>query len=249
MAPHRVVCWEPTELGTPILEAARSLYERTIDPDERIPWMWIERAVAERPLRRPTGWAKHLLLASEGPDVDDPRTLVGYAYGAFIPGFGGYLCYVGVAESARRLGVGTRLFDSLAKTFAADAALAGEPLPFVLWESYRPTTHDSEELHRLWAARARTFDRAGGLWVEGVELATPDYDDPDPIAEVPLQLFLKPVDDPVEAFPPQRLADITRQLLEKVYHEKAGDWFHERTMASVATPRLRPAAQSILVTA
>ncbi len=247
MAPQRIVCWEPTELGTPILDAARSLYERTIDADERIPWMWIERAVGERHLRRPTGWAKHLLLASEGPDVDDPRSLVGYAYGAFIPGFGGYLCYVGVAESARRLGVGSRLFDSLTKTFAADAALAGESLPFVLWESYRPTAHDSESLHRLWAARSRTFERAGGFWVDGIELATPDYDDPDPLAEVPLQLFVKPVDESIGSFTPERLSEIAEQLLEKVYHEKPGDWFHDRTMNSIEEPRLRPATQSPLV--
>lgn len=249
MNPLRIACWEPTELGTPILEAARSLYERTIDPDERIPWMWIERAVAERHHRRPSGWAKHLILASTSSDVDDPNALAGYAYGAFIPGFGGYLCYVGVAESARRHGVGSRLFDSLTKTFAADAALAGEPLPFVLWESYRPTAYDPESLHRLWAARTRTFESAGGLWVDGIELATPDYDDPDPIAEVPLQLFVKPVDEPAARFTSDRLAGIAEQLLEKVYHEKPGDWFHDRTMQSVDEPRLRPASQSVLVPA
>ncbi len=249
MFPHKIYCWEPAEIATPILEATRSLYERTIDEDERIPWMWIERAVGERHLRRPTGWAKHLILASDGPNFDDPRSLVGYAYGAFIPGFGGYLCYVGVDESARQKGVGSRLFESLVRAFQADAAYAGESLPFVLWESYRPTEDDPPTFHELWKARAKTFGRAGGLWAEGIELVTPNYGDEDPIASVPLQLFVKPVDEPVASFTPDRLGAIARQLLEKVYHEKPGDWFHDRTVDALQEPRLRPAIESTFVTA
>lgn len=249
MFPHKIYCWEPAELGTPVLEAAQSLYERTIDEDERIPWMWIERAVGERHLRRPTGWAKHLILASDSPDFDDPRSLVGYAYGAFIPGFGGYLCYVGVDAAARQKGVGTRLFESLTKAFAADAAFAGEPLPFVLWESYRPTEDEPPAFQELWNARVKTFGRAGGLWAEGVELATPNYGDEDPIATVPLQLFVKPVEEPLASFTPDLLSDIARQLLEKVYHEKPGDWFHDRTVDSFHEPRLKPAVDSTLVIA
>lgn len=246
MSLEKVYCWEPTEPGTPVLEAARSLYERTIDEDERIPWMWIERAVAERPLRRPTGWIKHLILASDRPDFDDPKAVVGYAYGAFIPGFGGYLCYVGVDDSARRKGVGSRLFESLERAFQADAADAGESLPFVVWESYRPTD-DEPDRFELWAARARTFGRAGGLWADGVELVTPNYGDEDPISSVPLQLFVKPMDEPAASYSAERLTEIVKQLMEKVYHEKPGDWFHDRTMAAIDRPRLLPAVHSVCV--
>lgn len=246
MAFAKVYCWEPTELGTPVLAAARQLYETTIDPDERIPWMWIERAVGERHLRRPTGWAKHLVLASEGPNVDDPAALLGYAYGAFIPGFGGYVCYVGVSEAARGKGVGGRLFEAMFKAFAADAAYAGEPLPFVLWESYRPTAEDGPDAHALWAARTRLFDKVGGRWVEGLELVTPNYGDDDPTASVPLQLFVKPVDEPAASFTPTRLRAVAKDLLEKVYHERPGDYFHDRTLDGVTAGELRPAAESVV---
>jgi GNAT superfamily N-acetyltransferase len=244
MCPQKVLCWEPTDLGSPVLTAAQKLYENTIDADERIPWMWIERAVGERAFRRPTGWMKHLILASDAADIDDPAGLLGYAYGAFIPGFGGYLCYVGVSEKARQRGVGSRLFESVFKTFAADAAYAGEPLPFVLWESYRPT---ADEPAAIWDARVRLFDRVGGLWVDGLELVTPDYGDESPTAAVPLQLFVKPVDEPAAGFTSDRLTGIAKELMEKVYHEKPGDYFHDATFAGLPVPRLRPARQSARV--
>ena len=41
---------------------------------------------------RPGGWRKHLLLAAPEGRTDDPEALAGYAYGAYIPGYGGYLC-------------------------------------------------------------------------------------------------------------------------------------------------------------
>lgn len=234
-------------MDSPVLHAARSLYERTIDPDERIPWSWIERTVADPALRQPTGWAKHLILASNGNNIHDPRNLLGYAYGAFIHGFGGYLCYVGVADHARQKGVGSQLFDFLTQTFAADAARAGEKFPFVVWESYRPAEDDPIAMHELWNARARTFGRAGGFWVDGVELATPNFNDDDPLAMVPLQLFLKPVDEPLNRFTSERLVEITCDLMKHVYHETPGDWFYDRTMDSIHQPRLRPALDSTLV--
>ncbi len=247
MASSKVYCWEPTELATPVLAAAERLYEATIDADERIPWMWIERAVGEKNFRRPTGWMKHLILATDGPNFDDPDALLGYAYGAFIPGFGGYICYVGVSAKARQRGVGSRLFESMFKAFAADATYAGEPLPFVIWESYRPTPSDSDDLHRLWAARVRAFEKVGGLWVEGLELVTPAYDDDDEnsTASVPLQLFVKPVDEPAAGFDAQRLRTIAQELLEKVYQEKPGDYYHDQTLAGINVPTLSVASQAV----
>lgn len=243
---EKVYCWEPTELGTPVLAAAERLYEATIDADERIPWAWIQRSAGETNERRPTGWMKHLILATAGDNFDDPEALLGYAYGAFIPGFGGYVCYVGVAEAARLRGVGSRLFESLFKAFAADAAYAGEPLPFVVWESYRPTADDDAHLHRLWAARVRAFEKIGGLWVDGLELLTPSYGGGDPTAGVPLQLFVKPMDDPAGSFTADRLRGIAKGLLEQVYGEKPGDYFHDQTVTAMNVVGLGSARHTTL---
>ena len=48
---------------------------------------------------------------------------------------------------------------------------------------------------KLWDARVRLFDRVGGMWIDGLELMTPNcsIDDGPP---VPLQLFIKPMDVP-----------------------------------------------------
>ena len=107
----RIVCWEALDASDPMTAAAGRLYEQTLSADERIPWYWIEKSVAERAKAKPGGWSKHLILAAPEGKTDDPNSLAGYVYGALIPGFGGYLCYVGVADWARRMGVGTRLYE------------------------------------------------------------------------------------------------------------------------------------------
>jgi GNAT superfamily N-acetyltransferase len=241
-----IYCWEPTELGTPILAAAQQLYESTLDADERIPWRWIEKAVLDRANRRPTGWVKHLLLASTSVEVEDPDALVGFAHGAFLPNYGGYLCYLGVADHARRLGVGGRLMDTMFKVFAADAALAGERLPFVIWESCRPDHDDSRAAQHVWHARLKLFDRVGGLWLEGVELHSPDWADPTKPA-VPLQLFVKPMDDTRDSFTSERLVTIVDGLLRQVYHEEPGDELYDASLPPDAAPLLRPCRAAALV--
>ena len=45
MGPQSIVCWEPTDVTDPMVWAAGRLYERTLDPDERIPWEWIARGL------------------------------------------------------------------------------------------------------------------------------------------------------------------------------------------------------------
>src|SRR5262249_258779 len=106
----KIVCWEPSDVNTPMVQAAGRLYEQTLAADERIPWAWIERSVGDRD--RPGGWNKHLILTAPEGRTDDPAALAGYVYGAFLPGYGGYLCYVGVADWARRMGVGTTLYGA-----------------------------------------------------------------------------------------------------------------------------------------
>ncbi len=240
-------CWEPTSADAPILEKARKLYEETIDQDERIDWSWIARAVSERNSRRASSWAKHLILASEGPVRDHPSTLMGLAYGAHISGFGGYLCYLSVAAAARRNGIASRLLDSIHQTFLLDAFLAGETLPFIIWESYRPTPDEPAEFHDLWTARVKTFDRAGAYWIDGVELITPNYSSPDPGAKVPLQLFLQPVHESIDHLNSRRLSEIVTTLLDQVYHERPGDHYYEQTCSQMKPQlRLRKATSALL---
>jgi GNAT superfamily N-acetyltransferase len=224
-----------------MVAAAEQLYEATLDADERIPWLWIKRAVGER-VRQPGTWVKHLVLAADSR-IDDPAALLGYAYGAFLPGYGGYVCYVGVAEAARRRGVGRRLFESLFKAFEADAAEAGQSLPFVIWESYRPGPDDPVAAHAIWESRVRLFDKVGGLWVEGVDFLSPDFTDPDG-PPVPLQLFIKPVGLPAAAFDAERLRQIIGGLLERVYREQPGDVLYDGTLPPDLKPRLVPAVNA-----
>ena len=97
----RIVVWEAFDAADPMTQAAGDLYEKTLAPDERIPWIWIEKSVESRTKTKPgkaDGWTKHLLLAAPDGRMDDPTALAGYVYGALIPNYGGYLCYIGVAD-------------------------------------------------------------------------------------------------------------------------------------------------------
>ncbi len=245
----RIVVWETFDVNDPMTQAAGDLYERTLDPAERIPWIWIEKAVEGRRQRKrqvQQEWTKHLLLAAPLERWEDPQGLAGYAYGAFLPGFGGYLCYVGVAEWARRMGVATRLFEQFYRQMAVDAGETGEPLPFVLWESRRPRPQDPPQAWELWTARVCLFERVGGLWIEGVEFLAPNFalgdDDEEELEDaVPLQLFLKPMDEPAAAMDSQRLRQIVATLQQRVYRRGPGDELYDRTLPPDCQPRLRPA--------
>ena len=138
---NRIVVWEAFNATDPMTQAAGDLYEKTLPVDERIPWIWIEKSVESRTKTKPgkaDGWTKHLLLAApETASMTRPRWR-GTSTAALIPNYGGYLCYIGVADWARRMGVGTRLFDQFFRQMAVDAGELGAPLPFVIWESHRP---------------------------------------------------------------------------------------------------------------
>lgn len=235
---EQIVCWEAVNTTDPMIQAAGRLYEQTLAPDERIPWIWIEKAIESR--MRPGGWRKHLLLAAPDGRTSDPQSLAGYTYGAFIPGYGGYLCYVGVADWARRMGVGTQLYEAFYRTMIEDAKAADESLPFVIWESHRPDPGAAPADKELWNARVRLFDRVGGLWIEGVNFLSPNFaeDDGDP---VPLQLFVKPMDRPAAAFSQARLWGVIDGLHERVYRNEPGDELYDGTLTPDCHPRLVPA--------
>ncbi|OWK36675.1 GNAT family N-acetyltransferase [Fimbriiglobus ruber] len=237
---ERIFCFEAFDVTDPLVQSAERLYEQTQHPDERIPWGWIARSIKGRATWRPGTWGKHLLVATPEEHANDPAHLAGFAYGAHLPGYGGYVSYIGVADAARRRGVGTRLFGQMFKVLAADAGAADEPLPFVVWESHKPGPGSTEADWKLWEARVRLFDRVGGLWVDGLELQTPNYasENGPPVS---LQLFVKPIDTLVVGFDEEKVKDIAAGLLERVYRARPGDPMYDATLPPGCHPRLRPA--------
>ena len=239
---NRIVVWEAFDAADPMTRAAAGLYEGTLAPDERIPWYWIEKSVESRTRTKPGGWTKHLLLAAPEGRTDDPAGLAGFVYGALIPNYGGYLCYIGVANWARRMGVGTRLYDQFFRQMSVDAGELGMPLPFVIWESHRPSATAPMSEWDLWAARTRLFDRVGGQWIEGIDFHAPNFAaDDEAIDPVSLQLFLKPMNEPASAFDSDRLKEVVAGLHREVYHGEPGDPLFDRTLPAESQPRLRPA--------
>ena len=99
-----LICWEALDADAPCVEQARHLYETTLHIDERIPWKWITSAVARRPSWRPGRWATHLLLAGPPVKKKAPDIVLGFAHILHVPGYGGYLPYVGVDPEARGQG-------------------------------------------------------------------------------------------------------------------------------------------------
>ena len=202
----KVFCFEPPDVNSPLVTAAERLYLATQHPDERIPWGWIARSIKGRATWRPGCRGSHLLVATASEDPDAAE-LAGFSYGLHMPGFGGYLCYVGVAEGFRRRGVGTRLFDQTFKVLAADAGAADESFPFLIWESHKPAADAPEADWKLWDARVRLFDRAGGLWAGRGRVAQPDYGTAS-ASPVPLCLFLRPADHLARNFDADRLRGV-----------------------------------------
>src|SRR5262245_57408606 len=170
----------------PILPAARALYESVLEENERIPWEWLARTPDRLRTWRPGQRRPHLVVAVPS---DEPNRPVGFGYGVYLPGYGGYVCYLGVDPAARGRGIGRKLFEFLFERIAVAAQLSSAQLPFIIWESHRPSDRG------LWAARMRVFARVGGLWARGLEMHTPNYmrDDAPPVR---LHVFVRPWDQP-----------------------------------------------------
>jgi len=230
-----IVCREILDLEDPVLPAARLIYESTLDEDERIPWQWLARTPERSRQWRPGQRRSHLVVATP---KDDPNQAIGFGYGAFLPGYGGYVCYMGVDPAARRRGAGTLLFRFLFRLIDSAARISALPLPFIIWESHRPIDP------ALWAARLRVFDKVGGLWLRGAEMLTPNYmhDDAPPVR---LQLFLRPWADPVEAFDADRLRAAVEGLYDQVYRIDPDDPLRRDTLDGMVNPRLVPAVEAL----
>ena len=234
-----VVCREASDLTAAHLRAAEALYTATQHPDERIPWGWIARSVKAKSTERPDHPGRHLILAvpQDSADSGDESAVLGFVYGSYLPGFGGYVCYLGVDASARRSGVATRLFEAIFSAFDADALKLGETVPLVVWESKRPAPDSDPAAQSLWQARLRSFARAGAYRVEGLTLLTPNYNEPGR-EPVPLQLFVKPRHEAVEIMMPTRLRKLAADLLQRVYRLPPDDELALATLAGAPLPAL-----------
>jgi len=229
------VCREILDVNDPILPAVQALYERTLDEDERIPWEWLARTPERRLAWTPGRRRPHLVIATPKDEPDRP---VGFGYGVFLPGYGGYVCYLGVDAATRGRGTGTQLFRFLFRLIESAARLSAVPLPFIIWESHRPV--DSG----LWAARLRVFDKVGGLWARGIELHTPNYMRAD-APPVRLQIFLRPGDEPAESLRGERLREAVLGLYDQIYRITPDDPLYQATVAGTVNPRLVPAVEAV----
>ena len=230
-----VIFREVIDPSDPILPSARNLYETVLDEAERIPWEWLERTPERRRQWRPGQRRSHLVVAT--PRVVEGQA-IGFGYGAFIPNYGGYVCYLGVDPSMRSRGTGTKLFQFVFDLIADAARTSSMPLPFVIWESHPSQYRD------LWAARLRMFAKVGGLWARGLEMLTPNYMRPDspPVA---LQIFVRPWDDSLDSFHSERIRQAVRGLYENIYHIPPDDPLYETTMKTAVNPELVPAVNAL----
>ncbi|HEX3147089.1 MAG TPA: GNAT family N-acetyltransferase [Gemmataceae bacterium] len=228
-------CRELLDSDDPALPAACVLYETTLDEDERIPWEWLARTPERQRTWQPGTRLAHLVVATPR---DEPNRPVGFGYGAFLPGFGGYVCYLGVDPNVRGHGIGTLLFQFLFGLIDHAARASSLPLPFVIWESHRPNDP------KLWAARLRTFHKAGGLWIEGVEMQTPNYMRAN-APPVRLNLFIRPWDELASKFDGARLRAVVRGLYEHVYRIPPDDPLHRETLEMAVNPRLVPTVEAL----
>jgi GNAT superfamily N-acetyltransferase len=225
---------------SPLVEGARELYESTQAEDERIPWEWLRRSVASRSRWQPGKRCSHLIVAADARGLAAGRPL-GFATGSFVPGYGGYVSYLGVDPRARARGIGTRLFRHLFQVLRTDADAAAEPLPFVVWESRPPAANAAPADRANWRARLRLFDRVGAWAVQGLNFLSPNYLRPDE-PPVGLRLFVCPFDTPASAFDADALRRVAAGLYAGIYGEGPGSVVYDRALTPDRRPSLRPAA-------
>lgn len=228
------VCWEILQATDSVLTQVRNLYQSTQKIEEQIPWEWIEGSISRKQNWEPGRWNPHLLVTAE----NENSPITGFIYGGFMPGFGGYVTYLGVDPLARKHGLGTLLFEQMFSRFQEDARQENGPLSFVLWESCRPEWNAPESDWKIWTARMKLFHRVGGFWMAGLDLLSPNYieEESDPIT---LQLFLKPVDSRLPEFDSTRLKEIALGLQQKIYHLGSEDPLVTGTFPPGCLPQMK----------
>jgi GNAT superfamily N-acetyltransferase len=235
-----LVCWEALDAAHPTMAQARRLYEATQPLDEQIPYGWISGAVGRRKDWRPGRWATHLHLAGPRGAAKEPETVTGFANSLHLPGYGGYLTYVGVEPAARGRGVGARLVRLAVRALQVDAWCEGGDLPFVVWESRPPSPGEDAS---AWRAKLGLWRRVGARWVSGLVLHTTNYSRPD-APPLRLALFLLPVARPAEGFDDAALRDVVAGLLGEVYDCEPGDECHSASLPPDRALALRPAEEA-----
>ena len=220
MVTDESVCREVTRSADPALPTIRALYDATQHPDERVPWAWVSGSLGAS--GKPGGPTRHLLVAESG------GTVTGFVMGVHLPGYGGYVSYLGVAPAARGRGVGGALFDALFGRFEFDAVHRAEPLAFAVWESKQPAADAPEAEVATWQARLKLFAKVGARRIEGIELHTPNYTHPERPGPI-LQLFVKPMSWTTETLTPTRLKVIAEGLMSRVYKRDRADELWQRT--------------------
>ena len=236
--------WEilnPTDTAMPVV---KSLYESVLDLDEQIPWTWIERSVARREQFKPGDrWLPHLIVAAAAGDPDSTTDPQAFVYGGLFPGYGGYVCYLGVAPEARQYGLGRTLFEAMFSQLRTDAVQFDIPLPFVVWESHRPGEDAAQSERELWTARCRLFAKTGAMWLSGIDFQSPNYHE-NGAPPVPLELFVKPMDRSLESFDESALRDIAVGMHTHIYRHKPDDEIVLQSLPSGNAPRLRTSAEA-----
>jgi hypothetical protein len=75
-----------------------------------------------------------------------------------------------------------------------------------------------------------------------VDFLAPNFAaDDETVDPVPLQLFIKPMNEPAAAFDADRLKQVVAGLHSQVYHGEPGEMLFDRTLPPDCQPRLRPA--------
>lgn len=235
-----VICWEALQTRGKPLRQARRIYKSCLSEEERIPWSWIKEGLSGERVWHPDRWSCHLLLAGLSRPGKE-RRVIGFSYGALVPGFGGYGGYLGVDPQCRGRGIGSRLWRLLVQRLQLDAACAGVSLPFVIWESRPPAKDASEEEQAVWRSRLRLWSQVGAWRIGGVHFLTPNFAD-DQGPPVPLQLFLKPVDMPAAAFDSATLRSVVLGLHRFVYDLPGDDPLVSASLLPTSRPTLQPLA-------
>lgn len=234
-----VVCWEAIHPHGRALRRARRIYKACLPDDERIPWSWLKEGLDRERVWHPERWSCHLLLAGLRRLGEKERRVMGFAYGALVPGFGGYGGYLAVDPRFRGRGVGARLWRLLIQRLQLDAACAGVPLPFVLWESRAPAADAGPHDQAVWRSRLGLWARVGAYRIGGVHFLTPNFAD-DQGPPVALQLFLKPVDLPLAAFDAGLLRSLVSALHQNVYNLDRDDPLSAASLPRSLQPMLQP---------